>query len=534
MIFLEIFILIAFSIFSRIIFIIGNSSDDFWHINRIVSYKKNRYINFSTIVHNMNPKGEFVYPSLPHFIVSKFLKNDEEPSVKARLFNIAYDIINILLVFLFSYYCYANYLNIDNADIYAFVTSLLFSSHPLLFPVSARLKATGGRTLGLMLFNFYIVLFYMANYESMFFIYPLLVLVFILIILSSEFTYQMIVGLSVMLSIFLVSLKPIFIMIFAHLIALAFPSLGVDRILKNKLALYRRYAKYTKGTTVEGRNNIKDVLSIPSNIVEKKYGKIANIVFYKNSYIISLYSVATLYLLIYLSIRDFNEYSGYTDIHVSELLTYLVSLSVSMIIMFVFTSTKKFLFLGQAERYLEGLLLPISILWVIIVSKLYNDTMVIYYTFLLIIFNISVIFVMYIINNNVLFKERLRSSLSIEQIDILNKLKEIDEERHSIVTIPVKDAYAFNAYDDQNIYYLNALLTEHGYDYMADDQKVYDFINEDLDDFFRKYNIDILVINKKSLGQARKFGIIYSLDKYDLIYQNADYAVYKTAGIPQG
>ena len=157
------FILILFCSFMlRLIFILGDTSDDYFHLWNVGLVKKNKTF-ICPAVSNSIIKGYKGYSSLPHAIISLFPK--QYWVFAGKILNIAWDILSIILLYFLVVLCLA-WIYPDMSSWQRFYSKLtiiaLYSFSPILFPISARLKTMGGRVLGNLINIIYFTFFVFA------------------------------------------------------------------------------------------------------------------------------------------------------------------------------------------------------------------------------------------------------------------------------------------------------------------------------------------------------------------------------------
>ena len=99
------------------------------------------------------------YPPLPHAIIA--LIDPKHWVVVGRMTNLAFDLASILLVCFLSHFLFERVWQIASEQFIsaAGAVTLLYATSPKLHPVTARLQAIGGRTLGNLLILLYFTFF---------------------------------------------------------------------------------------------------------------------------------------------------------------------------------------------------------------------------------------------------------------------------------------------------------------------------------------------------------------------------------------
>ena len=139
------------------------------------------------------PSGFIAAPSLFHRILSYL--PDKYVFAVARISVLFFDVLNAVIIYIFLQIEKDAFPDILNTSRFssAFLISLIFTSTPIFFPYTARLKSIGARTLGTLLSS---VFFLLAGYLWIAYnleTYILLSLGSILIVMSSQFSMQSII-----------------------------------------------------------------------------------------------------------------------------------------------------------------------------------------------------------------------------------------------------------------------------------------------------------------------------------------------------
>lgn len=488
---LSVIALLAASFLLRLQFSISESSDDLWHLHRIDHIDS--CTDYSHNYPNAIPDGCWIYPSLTHLLAARLCPGHSFAA--AKFLNIGYDCVLILWSF---FLCILVFRGVPvpagSSDI-AFQVAVLVATFPLLFPDSARLKGAGGRTLGGLLFVFYMTSIFALNNGLSPFFYGIAVFLAYLIFLTSEFAIQALLGTTVLLSICTGSLTPVLPVVIAVAVSWLLPGSAVPRIIRYKLSHYRWYCRNMKGTGAEGRNRLRDLFRFPILMVRDPRAAVVFLL-RGNSLVIALYSAPLLIIgsILYLANPGIRE-----AIHGNNGLYFLILWVFASLVLFGLTSLPPLLFLGQAERYLEYAAIPISILTVYSAYLAgWNVSMTVIAILLL---HIAVISATFLASNHRLLAACLSRQFSADARHLLQVLA-ADERHRRIITVPVKWAYGFSSYDRKNRYYLNFVHQgKAGFRYMEEDQDSYNFVNPDLTMFRQKYGIDTFIFEKKYLRE---------------------------------
>ncbi|MBN1797192.1 MAG: hypothetical protein JW822_01355 [Spirochaetales bacterium] len=521
---IQIFIVLVISIVLRIMFIIFSSTDEYSHLWLINLIKRNKSID-QKIVSDSIIKGYRGYPPLPSFIISILPK--KHWVFIGKIINIVYELLSILFVFLVTYYLFEN-IFVFKTDIMTPVIAitLLYGTAPILFPVSytARLSRIGGdRTISTFLCLIYFTSFGIAFICDLYWLYIICAFAGILIILSSQFGLQYILFTSIILSIAYLNVIPIAIILLTILLAILIPRCGVKRLLLRKIDHYGWYIKANKNkkSNVWDRNRLRDIVLMPYYFL-KDIKKFINIFTKKITITIVIYSMPILIIiLLWFVINPDNFYILLKD----KITLFIFVLSLSSIIIFIVTSLKPFLFLGQAERYFEHSIFYFDLIFILYIYRFkLNENIILW----VILFQIILVLFNFLFKNIKYFKMKLYDRKEVEfdeLISFLNKKKSM-----RILTIPTKMNFKIATHIDEKrhkYYYDNISSKINGIRYMDEDQIILHYIKSDFNYFKMKYGINMIIIKKGDIKYASKKGIRYNFKGLEKVFNNKEYSVYK-------
>lgn len=503
---IELILVLVFSLLIRLIFLVSKSDDDYVHLWNIYQRYKLKNLTNQDITNSVID-GKRGYPILHHYFVSLFPK--KAWVVVAKTLNITYELV--LIVFL--YYVTNNVFQDKTLSgfTYGFWAILLFSTMPVLFPVTARLKAMGGRVVGSLPVFFYLLLLFYFTETNNYLIFIPMFIFGVLIILLSQFAFQFFFLFNIVFSIFTLNFFPLYILIFILILAFLFPKLGIKDIISFKIAHIKWYLKSQEGTSVEKRNKVIEIFLLPKYLF-LNVKRFLKIVFYDNSYInVILFFPLIIYLLVY--------YVFAIDIIKTPLIQYIDELILSTLIIFFLTSHRPLIILGEAERYLEFLSPFVSIYFVYLLNigvESMNNLMI----FLLI--HISIIMLSFIVSNRktILNNFKLAPNESYyTMIDYLHKQLNLN-----ILTIPIKDSFRISVDLPENNYYYRHINQDNtGFDYFSKETKNLSVPIDNWYYFYERYSIDTVIVDKEFLSQLKDS----DRSKFILIFENTNYLIYK-------
>lgn len=498
----------------------GNSSDELFTWWAIQNQRKGKFINYEA--KDSIIKGVIASPSLQYYIVSKFLK--KHWGIAGNLLNVIYDCITIALVYIITLFLLGNYENGFSFPPHLWAV-LIFSTTPILLPINARLSGIKARTLGGLLSFIYFISLGTGLALKLKSAYILTCLSGIVIIVSSSFAMQNIVFISIFTSILYLNAEPLLLIVMSFIGALSTPKVGAYNILKQKWYHYKWYNNNYKGTTADKRNDFRSILKFPI-ILWKEPKKAIDQIIKRNTFIISVYSVPAFYLLVYYFTINFDTSF---NLYQAPFIKFLFVMVASSLLVFILTSLRPFLFLGEAERYFEFSCPFISILLIIFAIEMGMNENVL---FLLFIFQTSIVLLQYLYVLRKQFLQSLQPPLLDRSTQELIKYINDSTKRLRILTIPFKISYALSFYlkeSDHKIYHM-FLSPDNGtgFEYMKDDSEIYNWPKRELLLFKNKYDINLVIHLKSSKTTMEKYDVRYDeLSDLTCLYENDKYKVYQ-------
>ncbi len=513
---------------TRCLFLLSDSSDLDAHLWLIRLRKRLGSIGRHDVDDALVP-GIRGYPPLPHQIVACFPERTW-PGV-GRALNIAYDLLAVAAVYSLAWLVFERVWGLSATGLLsaAGLTTLVYATSPILHPVTARLKAIGGRTLGSLL-----TLLYFACFGAAFLVgWPLLyagcIAIGLLILLASQFAMQVLVSSSVVLSLLYFDATPVLVLVATFAIGIVVPQLGIRQLLQRKWAHYRWYVAYAdKGTTATDRNRLKDLLLLPVYLVTKPR-KFANVVFLKSTPTIAAYSMPPLVVLLYWTATDWATLQA---LYADEWFRYASALSIAGACAFTITSLKPFLFLGQAERYFEYAAAPLCLVFLrtALERGVGGEAMI-----LLVVGQLGIVLTIFL--SVVLQSGQLAEKIRVSRDTALDEAVAALEQHPgpiNALTIPTKLSYNVSVNldrSDANYYYYSFAEPGRGMRYMQEDHVEHHLIRPDFGHFRTRYGINTVVVDKRTLAFAAAKGLEYPVEMLDIVFENANYAVYSLPSV---
>jgi hypothetical protein len=462
------------------------------------------------------------YPPLPHAIIARM--NPKHWVLVGRITNLAFDLASILLVYLLSHLLFERVWQISFGQFISAegAVTLLYATSPKLHPITARLQAIGGRTLGNLLVLLYFTFFGVGYlFEIPYFYLPCL-LFGTLALLSSQFGMQVLVLNSVVLSCFYRDFVPLLPLLGTFGFCLLVPQLGIRQLLGRKWTHYKWYFTAIKeGTTpIAERNSLRDLVALPVYLFTRPR-EFCRIVFTKATPIIVVYSIPIIPMLLY---WWFSSPDTFTELFSDNVIWYVAGLTLASCIAFVITSIKFALFLGEAERYLEYSLAFMHLIFVkyCIASK--HSYEIVYVITLI---HIGFVLVNFLYLSSTRIKNNLWPARETALEDVIEFLN--GRTGQNIITIPTKFSFTLDGImeaSDSRFYYPSMSEPGRGMKYMGEDHVYLYLMKPDFDHFRVRYGANTLVTQKREVELASQRGVEYPLDSLELLYDNEGYAVY--------
>jgi len=500
-------LLLAFVL--RFAFLSTSSTDDQVHLWNVKLRARHGDIGshapFDSVV-----EGKRGYPTLQHYIVSRF--PERHWRLAGKLLNLSYDLVLVIFT-----WCLAS-LVVPQGEGAQLSPALLavaaMATSPLLMPINSRVKSMGGRILGNVFAQGYLLSAWYAVSGNA--VLGVLGMVFfgLLVVLSSKFALQFILFSSPLISLLCLSPYPLSGAALVVLLAWSLPWLGLSDVSS---FMFRHSCWYKRNfqtvSSVSYRNRFRDLLALPRLFLEDQ-GVFWGTLFRRSSYLIALYSFPIVWVVLCFSVQ-MPVFGGPLDA-----LGYGFAVIFSAIILFLLTSLRPLLFLGQAERYLEFCLPYAAVLLALAYSRGYMSLTA---ALGLILFQLIMTIANLAYSHYATIKKALQPPNSGANWDFLPMLK-----GKRILTIPIKQAFMFSHADDgDNLYYYRFINTpESGFSYLETDQAHFELPRPDFEFFVERYGIDTVIASKdEGIARAARHGINYPFNEYETLFEDDKYLV---------
>lgn len=483
------------------------STDDMVHLWNVRLRRKHGNIRSHEPLDSVLP-GKRGYPTLAHSLVSLFPQ--EKWRLAGKSLNIGYDLVLVLLAWVVAG---ALFPMRDGGFDPRVLSAALVATSPVLLPITSRVKSMGGRTLGcLFAFGYFNALWFGMNGHVVLGL-VMGVVCFLLAVLTSKFALQAVLFTTPFVA--LLSWDPFPLLVLGISVPAAFfvPGLGLRDVLSFMFAHSRWYLRnMDTGTTASARNRLGDILSLPHMFRANK-DVFFGILFRRSSYFIALYSFPLVWFVLIWTLGG--EGRSYV--------TYAAHLSLAACCVFLLTSLRPLLFLGQAERYLEYVV-PFA---AIVVSACLESSLISSNAALSILFfQVAMSLVNCIYSHHGGVKQAVSATGSGAAQQFVDGYEDL-----SILTIPTKLAFDFSTMQGKNRFYYRAINTpDNGLLYKEDDYAWFEMPRGDLSHFRDKYGIDTVVASKPFLVKASARDVDYGLDRYPVMFEDEEFLVVSIVG----
>ena len=463
--------------------------------------------------------GIYDYPPLLHCLWALFpLKRH---LAVERWSSAAIDAMHAIVVYGFATYFYRSMAVAQDTSSLAFSSALIFIMSPALLTIGTGPRAYQGtpRTLGELLFTL-TACFAMVGYlKGGMIAYLLAALCGSLLLLTSKFAVQVVAFFYAVFTLGTLSTYWLILLILNIFLALIisrghYAKVAVGHIEHSR---YYLHAISKRFHLVAQRNNwqaFKQALGI----LFKKPFEAAKRLFLHHSYTHLLINHPLLYAIL---IVLFSK--GHTHAHeMGSLLLLWIGAGVAA---FLLTSLKPFLFLGEAERYLEYALLP-QILYLGTAIDLISSM----HLFLSYFGGLYLFFV-----TGFIYAYRKKAKSNPRFRELVNFLRHNDQ-IGNLLPIYLNDAVRLAFETEKGVAHFPAnfrkklMPFENFFEFYP---KVYPFPNNNLRPLMKEYRIDTLYYSTDDLEKATSFGLVYNFDAFKTIFSNSQYTVLQPIPEPE-
>ncbi len=328
----------------KFLFIYRFSNDDWHHMWLISWHSKKKKLNYE--LKNCIPSGEFAYPSLIFFLISRFKKKFRKPI--AIITNYISDILSCFIVFLIGIRI-EKYVS-TNEPIFdislPIIISIIYYTSPSLSPYIARIGGISPRPLGTLIFLSFALTVIISFEKISLFLFFILILLNILSLMISMFCSQVLLFSSIGLSVLINYHYPLLALITSYILPFILDIKAKQNILYSfNFKLW--YLDNYKDSSAKNINFIIGLLKV-FNLKKLPYVYRYNELFVNNSLFILLIFHPILLILLHYFYKNFTSFLIYPN-EIKLIMILLFSCTFG----FILTSFSYFKILGSPQRYLE-------------------------------------------------------------------------------------------------------------------------------------------------------------------------------------
>lgn len=485
--------------------------DTYYHLLAAQRIRSNRFRLPKTIDGLLMP-GRYDYPPLFHYFLALFpgaWRHEVE-----RWTSAVFDAVHGVAVYFFSIYCLVKANYHQELSLAALWIALLFVMSPSLTSVGTGPRAYQGtpRTLGELLFTLCLFCSVICHFDGGLLFLLLAGLFGGLLLLTSKFAVQ------VFLFFFLV-----FLIIFRDMIWVEVPLLSLFFAFLFSGGHYREVALghwehsryYQKAISgrfylVTNKNRLKDLKDLFLNLYRAPK-KAAQTLLMNNTYLLILIKNPQLVYLFFLFFAGLSVMEG---VNIFLLVWVGASLFLSLI-----TSLKPFLFLGEADRYLEYALYPQFLL-------ICTGGLLFPFAYWVLGYEIA-LYAIFITIFIYTYSEKGRDLLDFEEaVSFIRS----EEDIKRILPVYLNDALQLAYESGKGIAHCQGNFRNRFFpfeEFLFFYEKVYPFPNEDLRTLMRRYKYDVIYFSQKDMLKAREYGLEYDLKNWRVLFSNGKYNVLK-------
>lgn len=310
--------------------------DTYFHLFLIDFIRKNGTKNLS-IENRFIKKAGLNYPWILHKTISLFPQKLE--IFLEKYFNSFIDAIYTVTLYIATFY-------VTNSNTTALIVSTMYIFTPMMFSsmsLGPRIKSFSPRIFGEVLGGLVFVFEFLYLETENYYFFCIAIFLASLAYLSSKFTVQALYLINIFIILFTLHYEIIFILFFGFLLSMLYSRGAYLSILKEQFYHLKWYfINNLKGIMfISSRNNLKILFQA---IITLDIKTLARQIILDNTILIVLFRFPLAYFALYLSV---DSLASETQISNIDIIIY------SGFIVFTLTSLKWFLFIGEAERYLN-------------------------------------------------------------------------------------------------------------------------------------------------------------------------------------
>ena len=520
---------VIFAFLSRIpLAALSDSSDGWGDHSKILAQRRGKWIRYD--IPDSAVPGTFPRPALSHFLVSRFPTRFWRPA--SVVMNSAADVLVSIFVYwsTFSLLSANGYGDPNQVSIASFSSMMMFLTLPLLVPLTARLQANNGRSLGLLFTTgYFISLGYFLVTGTYLWLVPAGSFI-ALVILTSTFATQVVAFFSLILALCYTTLAPILVIGTVVGLGFALRKTGVRDLIYFAINHTIWFVRNIDTNDVSKRTLLSSAFLFPYHLFTDLF-KARSSFFQTSPLLIGSYSAPPIWLFLY----AYYLHRDITVLWADPMMKFFSAMVLCGLIMFLITSVGVFRVLGEAERYLEYAS-PMFVVAAVVYS-LASSAVGLEVIFPVIIIQIGTILFIHAFADSNRVKRLLefRHSTLDEFKGVVEFLKQLPGDVR-VATMPLKLPRLLSLYTNEEgrgriRYYYRFIFDR---DAGLDGFRRFDEDTVDVDVFAgpparlkEKYGIEYIVVDKGFLETVEDREFVAALAQTTPIYQSDRYDVYR-------
>ena len=428
-----------------------------------------------------------------------------------------FDMLHCLVVYFFSLYIFSKAYSSEAVSWTGLWVSLLFMMSPSLTSVGSGPRAYQGtaRTPGELLFTLSVACGYIYFIDGVLLFLLLAGFFGGLLLLTSKFAAQVFLFFNLIIFFFSQDLSWLGIPCLAILFALI-----MSRGHYKEVALghwdhcqYYRRAISKRFYLVAGKNKLKDIKTLIPDLFRTP-GKAAQTILMDNTYLQLIIKNPQLFFLAFIFSPGLSETGGIN--------TVLYIWTGASLLAFFITSLRPFLFLGEAERYLEYALLPQFLL-------IGTGGFMFPFAYFMICYEI----ILYGIFAGIFIYIYRQKEKKVPDFEEMASFIGSDERIQKILPVYLNDALRLAYESGKGIAHFPGNFRNRFFpfsEFLFFYEKVYPFPNENLKGLMERYQYDAVCFSSEDIQKANRNGLIYDLEDWTILFSNNAFKVLRPLG----
>jgi hypothetical protein len=493
-------------------------SDQFGHLMLAERIREGKF-TYPTRLRGFLRSGLNVEAVFFHYLLALLPKTARE--FLAPFYGAIIDTVHVILIYLFTLYILQQpglSSVVMNPSLAASIAALLFATSPALLylGIGPRAYSVTPRIVGELFITITFFCFAIYYWEGIWWMALLSCFFAGLTLITSRFSGQVLLFFSIILALLLRFPLLLILPILGIVFALVLSKGHYKTVLRGHVKHVIRYCRFLHRLPAAYRNSFTPFKNALINLKNGNITEVSGNIQYildNNAFGILVSRNVILILVAYFAITDFSFITS------NNTLLFLSSLTAASFVTFILVSIKPFLFLGEAERYLEHSVPAQVILLCLFMVNGSGFILLMSYHCLFYIFTLYKLYISHrACSKDREFEQDLFAWFHSQNIQGKNILPGLSG------SLQFELAYR----TDNNILYPvgEGWLDSEEYGLLFEKAP---FPNTNLKMLIEKYALDLIIVNKQALEYAAKRGWIYDLNPYTKIFENDIYTVYETS-----